>query len=165
MGRIDNDDTIPQQTNISSPLSRPGSSPLSRPYRPYRPYDEYDDSRIRNDSRFHRDVSVLSEVETQTAENVPPVQMEHWFTNHWRPAMAWLYFAICAFDFIAAPVFTFWFAYFAKIPYVPWTPLTLQGGGLIHVSLGAIIGVYTWSRTREKLAGIEDYGYGMSRRG
>lgn len=122
----------------------------SRPTRPFRPFTD--------DSRYHRDVSILSEVETQTTPDSKPVTEEDWFKNAWRPAMAWLYFAICAFDFIAAPIFTFWFAYFAKINYVPWSPISLQGGGLIHVSLGAIIGVYTWSRTKEKLAGIVDYG-------
>jgi hypothetical protein len=29
----------------------------------------------------------------------------------------------------------------------------LQGGGLIHLSFGGIIGVYAWNRTKEKLEG------------
>jgi hypothetical protein len=35
-----------------------------------------------------------------------------------------------------------------------WEPLTLQGAGLFHVAMGAILGVTAWSRGREKLAGV-----------
>jgi hypothetical protein len=29
----------------------------------------------------------------------------------------------------------------------------LQGGGLIHVSFGALLGITSWGRSREKLEG------------
>jgi hypothetical protein len=34
-----------------------------------------------------------------------------------------------------------------------WQPLTLMGGGLLHVSFGAIMGITSFGRTKEKLAG------------
>ena len=41
----------------------------------------------------------------------------------------------------------------ASIASTQWQPLTLQGGGLVHVAFGAIIGVTAFGRTKEKLAG------------
>jgi hypothetical protein len=39
-----------------------------------------------------------------------------------------------------------------------WTPLTLQGGGLYHIAMGAIIGVSAYGRTQEKLNGANNGG-------
>jgi len=33
-----------------------------------------------------------------------------------------------------------------------WQPLSLQGGGLLHIAFGAIMGITSWGRTQEKLA-------------
>lgn len=76
--------------------------------------------------------------------------------KNWRPTMAWLYMAICAFDFIVGPVFWSVAQAIAHQTLTPWAPLTLQGGGLFHAAMGAIIGVTAWSRGREKL-GLLDY--------
>jgi len=35
-----------------------------------------------------------------------------------------------------------------------WTPITLQGGGLFHISMLTIVGVTAYGRTKEKLKGI-----------
>ena len=86
---------------------------------------------------------------------MPPPMDEHWFKVHWRPAAAWTYLGICIFDFVAAPVFFGWFSWFTKTEMLAWAPLTLQGGGLFHLSFGAIIGIYAWGRTREKFADDE----------
>jgi hypothetical protein len=77
---------------------------------------------------------------------------EHWIKDHWRPLMAWQYFAVCLFDFLVGPVLNGIFHYYANQPLVPWTPLTLQGGGLYHVAMGAIIGITSWGRTKEKMS-------------
>jgi hypothetical protein len=37
-----------------------------------------------------------------------------------------------------------------------WQPLTLQGGGLIHISFGAILGVAAWTRGQEKVEAIKN---------
>jgi hypothetical protein len=45
-----------------------------------------------------------------------------------------------------------------------WQPITLQGAGLFHMAMGAIIGVAAFGRTQEKLAGVNapgmNSGYG-----
>jgi len=149
MGRID-DIENPSVSPISSRYS-----PSSGRYNDMREGGDYYRSYPRSNYGSQYE-SVLSDVETVSNPETS-VQTEHWFTNHWRPAMAWLYFCIVGFDFIAAPIFTFWFAFLTHTPYVQWHPISLEGGGIIHVSLGAIIGVYTWSRTREKLANLSTY--------
>lgn len=76
---------------------------------------------------------------------------EHWMNSRWRPAMGWSYMAICLFDFIIAPIF--WGvlqAYFGDVK-IPYSPITLQGGGLFHVAMGAVVGITSYGRTKEKL--------------
>jgi hypothetical protein len=34
-----------------------------------------------------------------------------------------------------------------------WQPLTLQGAGLFHIAMGAVLGISAFGRTQEKLAG------------
>lgn len=77
--------------------------------------------------------------------------------QHWRPAMAWAYMAICLFDFIIAPVGTSVLITFYKSSIPVWKSLTLENGGLIHVAFGAILGVAAWGRTRESVT-REEYG-------
>lgn len=73
--------------------------------------------------------------------------------------MAWSYFAVCLCDFIIFPVFNAFFYAAWSVPYHEWHPLTLQGGGLYHMAMGAIIGVTSWQRTQEKMA---VFGGGMN---
>jgi hypothetical protein len=81
---------------------------------------------------------------------------EEWFTAKWRPAMAWMYLSVCIFDFVIGPFFYAWFAWYTKdfADFGQWKPLTLEGGGLFHVAMGAVLGVTAWGRTQEKLYGI-----------
>jgi hypothetical protein len=65
--------------------------------------------------------------------------------------MAWQYFIVCLFDFFAAPVMTALLKAFINPALDPWKPLTLEGGGLYHLAMGAIIGVASWSRGKEKI--------------
>jgi hypothetical protein len=68
-------------------------------------------------------------------------------TKYWRPAIAWSYAFICLFDFFLAPILfpiLSWYLGFKDV--IIWKPLTLEGGGLYHVAMGAIIGVSSWSR-------------------
>ena len=92
----------------------------------------------------------------QSFEITPINNNESWIKRKWRPAMAWQYVAVCLFDFILAPILTMLLFNNDNVDhYVQWTPLTLQGGGLYHAVMGAIIGVYVWSRGQEKLKRIE----------
>jgi hypothetical protein len=39
-----------------------------------------------------------------------------------------------------------------------WSPITLQGAGLFHMAMGAILGIAAFGRTQEKLAGANNGG-------
>jgi len=81
-------------------------------------------------------------------------EKENWINNRWRPMMGWMYFVVCITDFILFPIM--WALFKASVgePVTAWDPLTLQGAGLFHVAMGAILGVTAWSRGREKIAGV-----------
>ena len=80
---------------------------------------------------------------------------EDWMNAKWRPMMGWMYMGVCVFDFVMAPIL--WTAiqalYHGGIN-TQWQPLTLQGGGLFHVAMGAVIGISAYGRTKEKLEGV-----------
>lgn len=85
---------------------------------------------------------------------------EDWMNNKWRPAMGWTYMAVCIFDFIAAPVLwalvQFWETQAVNDAFRQWQPLTLQGGGLFHLAMGAVLGVTAYGRTKEKIEGVNN---------
>ena len=83
---------------------------------------------------------------------------ESWVTSKWRPCMGWLYMATCAFDFILGPIFWAFLQTVTKQTVTQWMPLTLQGAGLYHVAMGAVLGVSAWSRGQEKMAGASSQG-------
>lgn len=79
-------------------------------------------------------------------------KLETWFNKKWRPAMAWSYMVICVFDFIIAPIlWSILQASYKGNVTEAWAPLTLQGAGLFHLAMGAILGVTAWSRGQEKM--------------
>jgi hypothetical protein len=39
-----------------------------------------------------------------------------------------------------------------------WNPLTLQGAGLFHIAMGAVLGIAAFGRTQEKLGGANNGG-------
>jgi hypothetical protein len=82
---------------------------------------------------------------------------EDWMQKRWRPAMGWMYMMVCIFDFIIFPilwaVIQFWENSVANDAFRQWSPLTLQGAGLFHMAMGAVLGVAAWSRGQEKIAG------------
>lgn len=107
-----------------------------------------------------------------------------WMRENWRPLAAFIYLAINVFDFLIAPIFmglntetTAQFvagiagldpsvqAIMASKPNGGWTPLTLQGSGMFHISFGAILGVSAWSRGTEKVHELraEAYDNAMTR--
>lgn len=82
---------------------------------------------------------------------------EDWMTKKWRPMMAIMYMFCCLADFFIFPImFTvvqFWETQAANDAFRQWVPITLQGGGLFHVAMGAVLGVSAYGRTQEKLNG------------
>ena len=77
--------------------------------------------------------------------------------DKWRPMMAISYMVTCLFDFIAAPILWSIIQAVANGGVVAnqWEPITLQGAGLYHVAMGAILGVSAWTRGQEKIAAIQ----------
>lgn len=84
---------------------------------------------------------------------------EDWMNSKWRPAMGWLYMFVCFFDFVLAPVlWSLVQALYKGGVNVQWQPLTLQGAGLFHISMGAVLGLAAYGRTQEKLNGANNGG-------
>jgi len=89
-------------------------------------------------------------------------KQEDWMNAKWRPMMGWTYMATCLFDFILGPIlFNILQFYNPGQAVGMWTPLTLQGGGLYHIAMGAIIGVSAYGRTQEKLNGANNGGISL----
>lgn len=80
---------------------------------------------------------------------------DSWLKTKWRPAAAWSYIVTCSFDFILFPIAWSLLLAIFKQDIVQWNPITLQGAGLYHISMGAILGVAAWTRGKEKIAHIE----------
>ena len=68
-------------------------------------------------------------------------------------------------DFAIFPImFTvvqFWEEQAANDAFRQWVPITLQGGGLFHVSMCAVLGVSAYGRTQEKLNGASAVPAGL----
>lgn len=81
---------------------------------------------------------------------------EDFINKKWRPMMGWTYMATCIFDFILAPILwagvQFWEVSAANDAFRQWEPLTLQGAGLYHMAMGAVLGIAAYGRTKEKVA-------------
>lgn len=80
---------------------------------------------------------------------------EEWTSRKWRPAMGWVYMAICIFDFVLFPVlWSLSQALFDGEIRNQWNPITLQGAGLFHLAMGAVLGITAYGRTKEKISGV-----------
>ena len=77
----------------------------------------------------------------------------NWMQNLWRPAMGWMYMIICLADMLVFPVLWSLLQAYMKMPITQWNPLTLQGAGLFHLAMGAVLGIAAFGRTQEKIAG------------
>jgi hypothetical protein len=84
---------------------------------------------------------------------------EDWMNSKWRPMMGWLYMAVCAFDFVIFPILWSLLQAIMHVGQITqWQPLTLQGAGLFHIAMGAVLGIAAMGRTQEKLAGANNGG-------
>jgi len=86
------------------------------------------------------------------AENAK--QNEDWMVKKWRPAMGWCYMVICCLDMAIFPIMWNVVQMITKQPLTQWNPLTLQGAGLFHLAMGAVLGISAWSRGQEKMQGV-----------
>jgi hypothetical protein len=88
------------------------------------------------------------------AEEIKEVKKdEDWMQKKWRPAMGWMYMIVCFCDMVLFPVAWSVLQAVLKQPVTQWNPLTLQGAGLFHLAMGAVLGIAAWGRTQEKVAG------------
>ena len=88
------------------------------------------------------------------AEEVKEVKKdEDWMQKKWRPAMGWMYMLVCTLDMAVFPVLWSLVQVLLKQPVTQWQPLTLQGAGLFHLAMGAVLGIAAFGRTQEKIAG------------
>ena len=79
-----------------------------------------------------------------------------WVRRKWRPLTGVTYIFINICDFVVFPVLWNLAQLFTDAALTGYIPLTLQAGGLFHLSFGAILGVAAWSRGQEKIAGVAD---------
>ena len=84
---------------------------------------------------------------------------EDWMNSKWRPMMGWSYMLTCIADFVVFPVL------WSIIQVIgggevktQWQPITLQGAGLYHMAMGAVLGLAAWGRTQEKMSGANNGG-------
>ena len=79
---------------------------------------------------------------------------QDWMQKKWRPAMGWMYMIVCICDMVLFPIA--WSILQAATNGnvgSQWNPLTLQGAGLFHLAMGAVLGIAAWGRTQEKVNG------------
>lgn len=80
---------------------------------------------------------------------------DSWINRKWRPMMGWCYMITCVADFIVFPIF--WSilqaAHHGQVT-LQWQPVTLQGAGLFHIAMGAVLGITAYGRTQEKINGV-----------
>ncbi len=96
----------------------------------------------------------VEEVKSESAK-----KNEDWMNAKWRPAMGWMYMAVCMADFVAFPILWSLVQVLGdgKVE-TQWSPITLQGAGLFHMAMGAILGIAAYGRTQEKMAGANNGG-------
>jgi hypothetical protein len=88
---------------------------------------------------------------------------EDWMNSKWRPMMGWMYMAVCMADFVLFPVlWSLAQAAHGGSVQTQWQPITLQGAGLFHMAMGAILGIAAFGRTQEKLNGANNGGLSVT---
>jgi hypothetical protein len=96
---------------------------------------------------------------SEEVKSVSEQKKEDWMNSKWRPMMGWMYMLVCMFDMVVFPVL--WSLLQATTHgsvHTQWNPLTLQGAGLFHIAMGAVLGIAAFGRTQEKMAGANNGG-------
>lgn len=106
--------------------------------------------------------AALTQAGTNAAQNAEVLvkhdkESEDWINKKWRPAMGWMYMAVCVFDFIIFPIA---WSILQSVSHgsvtTPWQPISLQGAGLFHIAMGAVLGIAAYGRTKEKIEGASN---------
>lgn len=81
-------------------------------------------------------------------------ESQDWINKKWRPVMGWIYMLTCTADFVIFPILWSLLQAMSKGQVTnQWQPLTLQGAGLYHIAMGAVLGIAAYGRTKEKIEG------------
>jgi hypothetical protein len=84
--------------------------------------------------------------------SVSEQKKEDWMNSKWRPMMGWMYMIVCICDFVLFPIlWSLIQAMHGGRVETQWSPITLNGAGLFHMAMGAILGIAAYGRTQEKL--------------
>jgi hypothetical protein len=78
--------------------------------------------------------------------------------SKWRPMMGWMYMLVCTMDMVVFPILWSLLQATTQTAITQWNPLTLQGAGLFHIAMGAVLGIAAFGRTQEKLGGANNGG-------
>ena len=92
------------------------------------------------------------------AEVTSEQKKEDWMNSKWRPMMGWMYMVVCMMDMVVFPVLWNILQTVTHTAITQWNPLTLQGAGLFHIAMGAVLGIAAFGRTQEKLNGANNGG-------
>jgi len=87
---------------------------------------------------------------------------EDWMNSKWRPMMGWMYMVVCFMDMVIFPILWSLLQTLQHMQLTQWNPLTLQGAGLFHIAMGAVLGIAAYGRTQEKLGGANNGGLQVS---
>jgi hypothetical protein len=89
--------------------------------------------------------------------SVSEQKKEDWMNSKWRPMMGWMYMVVCICDFVLFPIlWSLVQALHGGRVETQWSPITLNGAGLFHMAMGAILGIAAYGRTQEKLGGVSN---------
>jgi len=103
---------------------------------------------------------MMAEEQKTTSESEK--KKEDWMNSKWRPMMGWSYMLTCVCDFVIFPVLWSILQSISKGQVnVQWQPITLQGAGLYHIAMGAVLGIAAYGRTQEKLGGANNGGINL----
>ena len=95
---------------------------------------------------------------TEEVKSASEQKKEDWMNSKWRPMMGWMYMVVCMMDMVVFPILWSLLQTVTHTPITQWNPLTLQGAGLFHIAMGAVLGIAAFGRTQEKLNGANNGG-------
>jgi hypothetical protein len=95
---------------------------------------------------------------SEETKSASETKKEDWMNSKWRPMMGWMYMLVCTMDMVIFPILWSLLQTFTHSPITQWNPLTLQGAGLFHIAMGAVLGIAAFGRTQEKLGGANNGG-------
>jgi hypothetical protein len=95
---------------------------------------------------------------SEAVKSASETKKEDWMNSKWRPMMGWMYMLVCTMDMVIFPVLWSLLQTTTGTQITQWNPLTLQGAGLFHIAMGAVLGIAAFGRTQEKLGGANNGG-------